>query len=480
MPENESVQSPEVEPSPIDYAFWDVPGAAFKVVYSLPLFHEIDFAVNEGYRKIPHGGIEVGGLLFGTVDNESVRIESFRAIACEHASGPSLHLSEKDLAALEKQIAGAATDPELQKLQPVGWFLAHTRGPLELTETEARHFDRFFPDPHRVTVLVKPERFQPTRFGFLVRGLNGDMPREATPFAVILPLPGRANRAGQLIPSIPAPAATVAPTKRPAAAAAPDTPSDPADEVPETPARKRTDDSSLSIWKIPPDAELEEAEDEKQEQDRELELGDFRSPAERATRRQMARERARVIEQAYAAEDASALSPPAHAPVATALSVPGAFEPRHPPGVYIPAAYPQPSYAPDAYQQAYAPHGTLLTARSITALSVAALVGCLVGYIAYLQLPAPIIPLDVRTVNHTIVVSWPPDETKNALYAAIRFNDGAPVPLSAEERMSGQVSLAAAKDFKVEVMARNWLRDCRGIVRYVGSGYEIGDGISER
>ena len=34
------------------------------------LFHEIDFVVNEGYRKIPHGGIEEGGLLFGAIDEE--------------------------------------------------------------------------------------------------------------------------------------------------------------------------------------------------------------------------------------------------------------------------------------------------------------------------------------------------------------------------------------------------------------------------
>ena len=47
-----------------EYAYWKVPDSETVVTYSLPLFHEIDFAVNEGYRKIPHGGIEEGGLLF--------------------------------------------------------------------------------------------------------------------------------------------------------------------------------------------------------------------------------------------------------------------------------------------------------------------------------------------------------------------------------------------------------------------------------
>jgi hypothetical protein len=111
----------------------------------------------------------------------------------------------------------------------------------------------------------------------------------------------------------------------------------------------------------------------------------------------------------------------------------------------------------------------MLNGRSITALALSALLGCLVGYIAYLQLPAPVIPIDVRAVEQAIVVSWPPDETRNAVYAAIRLNDGVPVPLSAQEKKTGRVSLAATRDFKVEIVARNWIRDSRGIVRYLHS-----------
>jgi len=57
-----------------EYAYWAIPGAA-TVTYSLPLFYEIDFAVNEGYRKIPHGGIEEGGLLFGAIDEKGTRMK---------------------------------------------------------------------------------------------------------------------------------------------------------------------------------------------------------------------------------------------------------------------------------------------------------------------------------------------------------------------------------------------------------------------
>ena len=198
-----------------EYAYWTVPGLGVSVTYSLPLFHEIDFAVNEGYRKIPHGGVEEGGLIFGKIDGSETRVEAFRPIQCEHASGPSLLLSERDLTALTAQLANATSDVELAALEPVGWFFAHTRGPLVLTEREAELFERYFKEPGMVTVLVKPERFQPTRFGFLVRGKDGGMPRDATQNAIILPLPGRNARAANgPIASIPAPALAAAAVRR--------------------------------------------------------------------------------------------------------------------------------------------------------------------------------------------------------------------------------------------------------------------------
>ncbi|HMF77309.1 MAG TPA: hypothetical protein VK604_16740, partial [Bryobacteraceae bacterium] len=187
-----------------EQAFWTIPGSTTTVTYSLPLFHDIDFVVNEGYRKIPHGGIEVGGLLFGTIDENGTGIAAFRPIECEHVFGPSLLLSERDLKGVESQIAALASDPDLQGMQLVGWFLAHTRGPLQLTDPELELCDRFFKSPGQLTVLVKPERFQPTLFGFLVRDASGNMGRDASQHAVILPLPGRAGRSDEGAGPVPA------------------------------------------------------------------------------------------------------------------------------------------------------------------------------------------------------------------------------------------------------------------------------------
>jgi hypothetical protein len=479
MAEKDQSPTAEDESPPVDYAFWDIPGESFRVVYSLQLFHEVDFVVNEGYRKIPHGGIETAGLLLGSISKTEVRIEAFQPIECEHVAGPSLHFSERDLNNLEVQIDALARDGSREKCHPVGWFLGHTRGSLELSEAEAKHFDRFFPEPARVAVLVKPERFQPTRFSFLVRKPDGEMPRDGLASAVILPLPGRSFKPGQLVPSIPAPNPIA--VKRPPPDPLPDaeTPvprpvsqesSSPRRErknrsIPPTPPpppapQKMADPPALdSIWKIPPDLDSDEA----------TEPEDFAPPppppANRDERRKLARDRARLIEAAYPHPQPHPQSP---APEITPFR-PAAM-PSLPMDVirYLPSAYDRyPSNTAD--DEDTSSGKSVLNARSVTALALAALLGCLVGYIAYLQLPAPVIPIDVRPLDQTIVVSWPPEETRNAVYAAIRLNDGAAVPLSAQEKRSGHVSLSAARDFKVEIVARNWIRDSRGIVRYLHS-----------
>jgi len=105
--------------------------------------------------------------------------------------------------------------------------------------------------------------------------------------------------------------------------------------------------------------------------------------------------------------------------------------------------------------------------RLFLVLPLAALLGCAVGYWGYLQLPSPIIPLKVRGLSRSVLVSWPAEDTRNAVYAAIRVNDATPVLLSPEEKAAGQMELSASPDIKVELIARNWMRDSRGIVRFV-------------
>jgi hypothetical protein len=404
-----------------EYAVWTAPGTAFTVSYWVSLFHEIDFQVNEGYRRIPHGGIEIGGLLFGHSEDNLARVEAFRTIACEHLRGPSFVLSERDLEALRAQLASAASDPELVGLQVLGWFIAHTRSQLEVNERESALFDEFFPGRGKLMVLIKPERFQPTRFVFVVRGADSKLLGGAEN-AIILPLPGRAERAAQgPMASIPAPA-----EKAPESAAEAER------------AEARADEAVV-------------AEETKPAPVREIPAGPEQVRAPAATRPE-----------------------PAAAPITTPLvpeaeNLPSIDEIRRRRAEAI--RKPDPEEARAAGQkmlETMQQEGRRSNARLAAVLFIAAALGCVVGYFIYLQLPAAVIPLNVEKRAPELIVSWPPEQTRDAAYAALRVDDGDPIVLSREQKTDGEAAIhSAGGNVKIELVAQHWMRDSRGILRYV-------------
>lgn len=408
-----------------DYAFWVPTGSSFRLTYSLAAFHEIEFVVSEGYRRIPHGGVETGGLLFGCVEGNNIRIEAFRPIECEHASGPSFNLSERDVTALEKQISSAASDAELSSWEVIGWFIAHTRGPLKMTEAETRLFAKLFPGAGKLTVLVKPERFHPTRFVFLPREKDGRVSSEAAVAAIILP--GRGTGREGPIPSIAVPpdaaqqsqAGNRVPAPKPRSAVSP------AEEP------QRPNDTKLESR--PPVQPL-------------IQHAATRHSTEPAS----AAERtppplpARIseVERIAPLQRGEAWAAPNVQPVAPQIRQRG--------GPTV-----------DEEPRGYGAHFALV-------LLISALLGCCVGYWAYLQLPPPVIPLNVHAVQGALSISWPASQTRGTGYAAIRVNDGNSVALSPADKERGGVSVANnGDDVKIELFAQHWLRDSRGIVRFV-------------
>ena len=371
------------------FAFWVDPRSAIRVQYALPLFHEIDFQVNEGYRRIPHGGVEVGGLLYGRLQRDQLSIEASRPIECDHASGPSFHLSDNDLARLKQSIEASSADPELRALIPLGWFIAHTRGPLQMTARELQLFDQFFPEPGRLTILIKPERFQPTRFSFLLRDQSGVVHPDGTQSSIILPLPGKATKAADPMPAIPAPQAAA---------------------VREMPARRSED----------------------------------RAPIARVAEKAQPIAPERVI-----AEPPVAAPPPSPPPVAApAPPARPVSKPAHPP-------------VTKQTRRQGAP-------RLFLILLLAALLGCGIGYLIYMQLPPAVIVIRVQKRANDLLVVWNPVQTQSASYAALRVNNGPPVLLSPEERSSGIAEIPpAAGDIKIEIVAQQWARESHGIVRFL-------------
>ncbi len=387
------------------YAYWVSPDRSAKVVYSLAALQEIDTLVNDGYRRIPHGGVETGGILFGTRQAQLAQVEAFRPIECQHAYGPSFVLSESDLVALREQLTAAANDPALDGLRPIGWFLGHTRSSLQLQQRELVWFNEFFPEPGSLTLLVKPERFQPTQFGFLLRRPDGYLEQDATQSAVILPLSGANSYTPERAsPSIAAPKAEREVARAPEPAASP------VGGVTRVRNTRQMDETQVA----PPPV----------------------SPFEAA------------LEKTRAASAQVAAKPP-EAPT-----------PRPTPKIELPDRRVYAVERPRSFAG--------LSLKSAAVLLLAAILGCLAGYWAYLQLPSPAIPVSVRERSGQLSVEWPASQTESVEYAAIQVDNGAWMPLTPEQKTAGRaLVIAPPGDVKIDIMAKHWLRDSRGIVRYI-------------
>ena len=155
------------------FGTWSAAASPFAIEYSLVVIEEIRHEVAEGFQKLSRGGIEVGGLLYGVKEEQTVRIMAIRPVACEHASGPTFRLSERDRAALHEQIRHDAADSRLEDLVCVGWYVSHTRTEIILSASDQEIFSTFFPQPWQVTLVVRPSRGGNMRAGFFVREPDG-------------------------------------------------------------------------------------------------------------------------------------------------------------------------------------------------------------------------------------------------------------------------------------------------------------------
>lgn len=160
---------------------WQAPGVPVVVEYSKQVLEELRAAAEDGFQKIPHGGIEIGAILLGTRESGVVRVLEWRPIECEHAKGPGFVLSPKDLIGLEALLDHCREAPELRTLVPVGWFHTHTRSKIFLSPDDLGIHHRFFPKPDDVALVMRLTKDQPATAGFFVRDSNGLIETDASP-----------------------------------------------------------------------------------------------------------------------------------------------------------------------------------------------------------------------------------------------------------------------------------------------------------
>jgi proteasome lid subunit RPN8/RPN11 len=145
---------------------WIAHGGDFAIEYPGALLDTIRAEAVRGALQLRRGGVEVGGLLFGTRRRNRIRIVDHRPFQSEHASGPGFQLSENDHAALRRAIDGAADDEDLVGLELVGWYRSDSRTGPSLSSTDLQILERAFPAPLDVAVIVLPARAGETGFYF--------------------------------------------------------------------------------------------------------------------------------------------------------------------------------------------------------------------------------------------------------------------------------------------------------------------------
>jgi proteasome lid subunit RPN8/RPN11 len=157
-----------------ELASWRVEDPPFVIEYSRAALETVRSAAMEGLHRLAKGGLEVGGLLIGERNGDSVRILEARPIACEHAYGPSFTLSAGDEELLRGQLAALTTG-----LTVVGWYHSHTRSPICLTERDLEIYDRHFPEAWQVSLVVRPDKLRPVRAGFFYRESGRTLHRDS-------------------------------------------------------------------------------------------------------------------------------------------------------------------------------------------------------------------------------------------------------------------------------------------------------------
>lgn len=159
---------------------WAGPEGSPNVEFPRIVLQQILTYVHDGLRKLSRGGLETGGILFGRRAGSGIQVHAWRPIACEHTRGPAFLLSNNDRQALATQLEKAESDAALQVLEPVGWFVSHTRQGLVLSEEDRDLFNQFFSGPNRFGIVLHARKGQSTETALFMRDARAELPAEPT------------------------------------------------------------------------------------------------------------------------------------------------------------------------------------------------------------------------------------------------------------------------------------------------------------
>jgi hypothetical protein len=133
------------------------------VRYDAATLREVRRVALDRFLSIPRGGLEVGGLLFGRVKDNSVEILAAEDFSIEYLTGPSFVLSERDEATLAERLQQNGPEFGGAPLNVVGWWHSHTRTDVKITAEDIRVHRKFFPQPEQLALIIKPFKLDPAQ-----------------------------------------------------------------------------------------------------------------------------------------------------------------------------------------------------------------------------------------------------------------------------------------------------------------------------
>ncbi len=159
---------------------WNAPEVSLRVEYPLEMMEELRALVCDDLQRLSRGGTDAAGLLFGVGRGPAVRILTWRPISRGSAEEQSANSALHDRAELVRVLSGAASDPDMRGLEPLGWFVSRTEGGTGLTAPEVELYNNFFPHPRQFTLLLRRGPGGTARAGFFVRDAGGFLRADAS------------------------------------------------------------------------------------------------------------------------------------------------------------------------------------------------------------------------------------------------------------------------------------------------------------
>ena len=148
------------------------PTAKWALDFAPGVMEQIARAAELGSAGFAHGGVEIRGILNGSIQRRTIVIESWTPFPHEPDYGHGL--SEMGRTKLLSIVGSSGANPA-RSGTAVGWVISHTRGEPSPEAAEIELFNEFFPQPWQLLLVVSPMADRAAHAAFFLRDASGTL-----------------------------------------------------------------------------------------------------------------------------------------------------------------------------------------------------------------------------------------------------------------------------------------------------------------